>query len=116
MREYPGGVVDLAKAKDMCPDPVRIYEDHVNARWQVFWPNVGSRSRAWHLHGHSEACRQVLAWAWQERLGVDGLSVADCPIRGLFADEPGASASMGAASSSAASSAPVGVSAASSSV
>lgn len=106
LREYPGGEVDLAMAKDMTPDPARIYEDHVNARWQVYWPNVGSRSRAWHMHGHREACRQVLAWAWSERLAADGLSVADCPIQGLFAPSPGASACKGAMASSASSSAP----------
>lgn len=94
-RVYPNGEVDIAMARDICPYPVRVYEDGANARWQVFWPGVGSRSRAWHLHGHTEACRQVLAWAWQERLAADGAPMEACPIKGLF-ESPGPLASSSA--------------------
>lgn len=90
---WPSGAIDLSVALSMCPAPVRICEDHVNGRWQVFYPGIGSCSRAWAAHGHNEACRQLLEWAWSEVLDLQGMSKSGCPILGLLrASEAGAPA------------------------
>lgn len=102
--EWPMGRISKEFAASICPMPARIYEDVVNGRWQVFWKGLGTRSRAWNCHGHTEAARLVLEWAWLESLTRAGLTAAACPIRGLIsASHLGVaeSAAPGAASGSA---------------
>lgn len=95
---WPAGAISLEFASSVCPAPVRIYEDHSNGRWQVFFPGIASRSRSWAAHSHAEAARQVLEWAWCEVLELQGWPKSACPIVGLIR-APGAGASAPAAAS-----------------
>lgn len=98
---WPLGAIDHSLAAALCPSPIRSYEDSANGRWQVYYPGMASRSRSWAAHGHTEACRQVLEWAWAEVLDLQGLPKSECPITGLFrsgvasAEPEGASGSLG---------------------
>lgn len=80
-------------AAQLCPDLARIYLDHANCRWQVYWPNLASRSRNFNLHGFSESCRMVLEWAWVEALTRAGLEPGDCPVKGLIRRASGGASS-----------------------
>lgn len=86
---FPTSGVTLALAIRCVPDLVRLYEDSVNHRWQVYWAGVGSRSRSWLLHCYLPALRQVLQWSWAEVLSRKGLPLSQCPIRNLFDGESG---------------------------
>lgn len=93
----------LEDAQEMCPWPAKVYEDPHNGRWQGHWKGIGSASRSFHLYGHGEALRQILAWAWKHALMREGFPLSACPIAGIFSQEEAASASNnpgGAASSS----------------
>lgn len=109
-QRWPCGSIDIALASSLCPAPVRIYADSANGRWQVYFPGMASRSRSWAAHGLSEACRQVLEWAWAEVLALQGLPKSECPITDLFrssatsADVSGGPVGASSASSGAASS------------
>lgn len=81
---FPESSISQPEAQLLFPSPVRIYEDRANNRWQGYWPGFCSRSRHFHLHGHVNGLRQLLQWAWQERLDRDGVPVSQCPIEGLF--------------------------------
>eukprot|EP00971_Amphidinium_carterae_P351489 6492139-Amphidinium_carterae.1 len=83
--EWPkGGLDDPAIAQSLMPDPVRVYRDAKNARWQVHYPNVGSRSRSWAMYGSRRALKLCMRWAWQEKLTRLGRENADCPVKGLM--------------------------------
>jgi len=84
--EYPTNGITKEVAMSMCPSPVSLYEDTQNARWQVYFRGVGSRSRSWFLHGYDTACKLVLQWAWLETLSRAGVGAAACPIKGLLDD------------------------------
>lgn len=92
-RPFPATPLEQSEAQLLFPMPVRVYLDPVNCRWQAFLPSLGTRSKSVHLHGHVEGLRQLLVWAWRERLERDGEDLSSCPISGLFPDSSGAAAS-----------------------
>lgn len=101
---FPDTPISQGEAQRLFPSPVRVYSDNVNARWQAYWPELGSRSRSWNTHGLVEGLRQLLQWAWSETLARAGQSAKDCPVEGVFsvaqAAEAAASSSVAASSSS----------------
>ena len=79
----PEDEIDLATAREYCPNPFSLFSDGRMQRWQVSSKTLGSRSRAWREHTYMGALRQVLAFAWEEVLKVQGLDFSHCPVASL---------------------------------
>jgi hypothetical protein len=99
------GVVPHAVAKSLAPEGACVWRHMTEGAWIGRLPPFKSASRSWNKHGEFNACKQVLQHVWKQKLELDGLSVDECPIAGLF-DDTGAElvekAVAGAASSSSA--------------
>lgn len=83
-RAFAESSISQNEAQLLFPTPVRVYEDRANGRWQCHWPGLCSRSRHFQLHGHVNGLRQLMQWAWRERLERDGVALTSCPVEGLF--------------------------------
>ena len=81
--EFPKDAITLDQALAMVPHPIHLYCDDKNQRWQAHWKGVGSRSRAWLLHGYNEAFRLALHWCWKGMLAREKLPASACHIKGL---------------------------------
>lgn len=81
---YPAGDLASEQAQELAPPGWFVYSDRTNMRWQCYARGVATRSRAWVLYGPAEACRRVLAAAWDDYLLRQGLPREACPIDSLW--------------------------------
>ena len=85
--------ISEATARSLTPPGTNLYKDVEARHWQICIQDLNtSRSRAWLRYGFADALRRVLRWAWGWRLKKDGLSLLECPVRGVFGERTGTKA------------------------
>ena len=69
----------------LLPPAWHAHSDNINARWQL-WNSDRSKniSRSWLFHGYGPACTLALQAAWAHELMVQGKSLSECEVEGLF--------------------------------
>ena len=71
------------QAEGLCPPGWVVALDRANGRWQGYRSGK-SFSRSFLKHGWEGGCKEVLKAMWHDYLLLQGLSGADCPLKGLF--------------------------------
>jgi hypothetical protein len=96
----PQGELTQSQVKTLAPPGSFVWRSR-RGSWQQHTPPHARSSRAWLKYGEREAAVGILQDAWRLHLGDRFLSVAQCPVQGLFAEGAGDSLfASGAAASS----------------
>jgi hypothetical protein len=81
----PKNAITQKDMKDLIPPSTSVWQGRLGSgSWNAHYKPHPRISRAWSISGHYEAACFVLKKTWALWLVDNGLSEADCPIKGVF--------------------------------
>ena len=83
--ELPKKVSEIpqAEAKLFMPDDGRLWKNNTDGAWVSRVPPLSPFSRSWAKYGEELSLRKVITNAWKQHCVVNGVALAECPMKGL---------------------------------